>query len=315
MENKNSILFDETGRLRSGWRVGIFLFAFIFFAIVLGSLGQIMIRMLAIDAVPGSPVFMVSNAILSLIPALFVGWMCGKLLEKLPFRALGAAFTRGWLKHFAVGLALGMATLGIAVFIAYVFGGMRFEFNTSDTTIAILGSLASAFVVFAAASAFEEILFRGYVLQTLSRSGLAWLAILLTSVFFGAVHFGNPDAGLISTANTILAGLWFSVAYLKTRDLWFAWGLHLMWNFAQGAVFGIEVSGLTALVKAPLLKEIDTGPHWLTGTTYGVEGGIVCTIALVVSIAAIWFLPILKPDPELLSMTSPTTSLSPTTDH
>jgi hypothetical protein len=78
-----------------------------------------------------------------------------------------------------------------------------------------------------------------------------------------------------------------------------------MWNWTLGAVYGIEVSGLTELVKAPLLREIDMGPAWLTGGAYGLEGGIVATIALLISTIGIWYLPILRPDPELLAMTSP----------
>jgi membrane protease YdiL (CAAX protease family) len=226
------------------------------------------------------------------------------LFERLPFRALGVAFTDGWIKHFGIGLTLGAATLAFAVLIASIFGGVRFALNDSDGAAAIAASIGLSFLIFAVASAFEEALFRGYILQTFARSGLAWLAILLTSVFFGAVHLGNPNANLISTLNTILAGVWFGVAYLKTRDLWFVWGLHLMWNWTQGSIFGIEVSGLTEITTSPLLREIDSGPTWLTGETYGVEGGIVCTIAIALSIAAIHFLPGLTPDNELVEMTT-----------
>ena len=74
--------------------------------------------------------------------------------------------------------------------------------------IAVSGAVS--FAIFAVAAAFEEALFRGYLLQTFARSNLAWLAILLTSVFFGAMHLGNPNATFISTANTILAGIWIS---------------------------------------------------------------------------------------------------------
>ena len=215
--------------------------------------------------------------------------MCGKLLEKLPYKALGAAFTDGWLKHLLLGIIIGAVTLSFAVLIAFAVGGERFELKLDKGASAVAASLGISFVVFAVAAAFEEALFRGYLLQTFARSNLAWLAILLTSVFFGVVHIGNPNANLISTANTILAGIWFSVAYLRTRDLWFVWGLHLMWNWMQGSFFGIEVSGLTDITTNPLLREIDTGPTWLTGTTYGIEGGIACTIALVVSTIAIHF--------------------------
>ena len=143
------------------------------------------------------------------------------------------------------------------------------------------------------------------MLQTFSRAGLAWLAILLTSVFFAVVHSWNPNAGVIPILNTALAGVWFGSAYLKTRDLWLAFGIHLMWNWMQGAFFGIEVSGLTDITTAPLFKEIDHGPVWLTGENYGIEGGIATTIALIISTAAIHFLPILIPSDEMLALSKP----------
>ncbi|HQY68302.1 MAG TPA: type II CAAX endopeptidase family protein [Pyrinomonadaceae bacterium] len=291
MKIKNQIIFGKDDRVRSGWRAIVFVIAFVFSGLLFFSAGFALLSVLGFDILPGTPPFLVANGVLSLIPALLVGWGCGKLFEGLPYRALGAAFTGPWFRNFLYGLALGGCTLGVSVAIAMIFGGMRFELNNSSGTKAVAVSLLSSFLVFAVASAFEESLFRGYILQTFARSGLAWLAIAITAVFFGAVHLGNPNAGLISTANTVLAGIWFGVAYLRTRDLWFVWGLHLMWNFAQGSVFGIEVSGMNDLVTAPVLKEIDSGPMWLTGTTYGIEGGIACTIAILASILAIKIVP------------------------
>ena len=298
-----SLFLNERGEIRSGWRVAVFILAFTFAAVLLGTLGQVTMSAIGIGAGQSSGTYLIINAILSLIPAILIGWVCGRIFEHLPYRALGAAFTENWLKNWIAGAAIGSATLGFAVIVAYTFGRLRFEISAANTP-AILSSLAISFAVFAAASAFEEALFRGYILQTFSRAGYAWLAILLTSVFFGAVHFGNPNASIFSTLNTILAGVWFSIAYLKTRDLWFVWGLHLMWNWVQGSIFGIEVSGLTNITTTPLLREIDSGPTWLTGQTYGIEGGVACTIAITVSIVAVHFLPNLKPDEELLAMTS-----------
>ncbi len=249
--------------------------------------------------------FLVLNGFVPLISALFAGWLCGKYIEGLPFRAMGAWFTDGWLKHLMLGIVFGGATLGIAVLIAIFAGGLSFEFNAVSGGSAIFKSFAVSFLIFSVVAAFEEALFRGYILQTFSRSGLAWFAIILTSVIFGTVHLGNPDAGVISTINTILGGLWFAFAYLKTRDLWFVWGMHFMWNWLQGAFFGIEVSGLTEITTAPFLKEIDKGPAWLTGENYGIEGGIMCTTAILISITAIYILPIFKPSEEMLALTNP----------
>lgn len=295
------IFFDGQGYLRSGWRFGVFSSVFIVAAMMFGGAAVAILHSLSVPLEPGTPAYLLTNALSMLIPALAVGWLCGKYLEGLPFRALGAWFTKGWLPNLAAGVIVGGATLSLAALIGLFFGGLRFAWNPTDAVL--VRSLASSFLVFAIGAAWEEALFRGYILQTFARSGLAALAIGMTAVFFGAIHLGNPNAGVISTLNTILAGVWFGIAYLKTRDLWFVWGLHLMWNWMQGAFFGIEVSGITTLVSAPLLREIDHGPVWLTGETYGVEGGIVTTIALIVSTLVIWYMPFLKPSEEMLRLT------------
>ena len=300
-----SIFLDERNILRSGWRFLVFFAAFSFLAIAFGGVAGLLLSAADIRSEKeSSALFLLINGIFMLIPALLIGWLCGKLLERLPFRALGAWFTKFWLKHLVLGAVIGAATLGLAVLIASIFGGLRFTLNPDRDRASILFSLAISLAVFAVGAAWEEALFRGYILQTFSRSGLIWLGIMLTSLPFGIIHLTNPNAGKISTVNTVLAGIWFGVAYLKTRDLWFVWGMHLVWNWMQGAVFGIEVSGLTNIITAPLLKEIDTGPIWMTGEIYGIEGGIACTIAIVISTAFIYFLPVLKPSEEMLALTS-----------
>ena len=287
-----TILFDGEGRLRSGWRFALFLAAFVFAGSVLNTLLVSAFVSAGYDLGEGSPEFLAAGSFVSLVLALAVGYYCGKYLEGLPFSALGASPLPGWFRNLMIGLLLGLITLGIAVGIGVAAGGISFRMNTAVPTSAILSSLATAAIVFALAAAFEEALFRGYILQTFARSGLAWFAILLTSAFFASVHLMNPGAGEISTVNTALAGIWFGVAYLKTRDLWFVTGLHFMWNWAQGSLLGIEVSGLTKISEAPLLREIEHGPSWLTGGSYGIEAGIITTVALIISTAAIYFLPL-----------------------
>jgi membrane protease YdiL (CAAX protease family) len=298
MDNK-FLFFDDTERLRSGWRFVIFGLGFVFVILIAGA--TVGAALAAFSA--GEATFLFANGITALIAALLVGWLCGKYLEALPFRALGAWFTKHWLRNLIVGSVVGAVTLTLAVLIAIAGGGLQFSPNVAESG-SLLKGLAISRAIFALGAAWEEALFRGYLLQTLNRSGLAWLGISLTSIFFGIIHTHNPNADLISTLNTMLAGVWFGIAYLKTRDLWFVWGMHLMWNWMQGSFFGIEVSGLTGLTPVTFLKEIDGGPAWLTGESYGVEGGIVTTIALIVSTVAIWYMPFLKPSEEMARLTS-----------
>ncbi len=299
-----NILFNDFGRLRSGWRFAFFLLLFIFFGILFQLVADGILKNLPVGYSTNSFLNLAVGSFISLIVALITGWFCGKFLEDLPFRALGAWFTKNWLKDLLLGLIFGALTVSFAVLIAVIFGGLSFTFNENAGQSAILLTLGVSFIVFAIAAAFEEALFRGYMLQTFTRANLAWFAIALTSIFFGMVHLGNPSANWISTVNTIIAGIWFSISYLKTRTLWLVFGLHFMWNWMQGAFFGIEVSGLKDITTAPFLREIDRGPMWLTGENYGIEGGIACTISLIACTLLIWFLPIFKPTEEMLELTS-----------
>ena len=296
----NSVFFNNYGRLRSGWRFSAFLASFIICGVILGIFVQSFFGTAAAD----NSLFLLVNSAVSLLAALGLGWMFGRLLEDLPLKALGLAFTKGWPRHLIWGCFLGAWTLMIAVGIAAAASGYSFAANSAVGSTPVLRSLVISFLVFAVAAAFEEVLFRGYILQTFSRAGLSWLAIALTALFFALVHAGNPSANAISTLNTGLAGIWFGVAYLKTRDLWFPFGIHLLWNWTQGSVFGIEVSGLKEISRSPLLREIDRGPDWITGGDYGIEAGISTTIAILLSIAMIYYLPFLKADEELVELTS-----------
>jgi CAAX protease family protein len=290
MEAYNFFL-DDRRRLRSGWRLAIFAVAFL----ICAQLTQALILGVLVIALQ-RPALEIGSSLWSvvaghgslLISAALVGWGCGRLLEELPFRALGAAPHRGWLKNFGLGSALGAASLFLAAGFATLTRGIHFRFDPAGPRL-IGQTLAVSLIVFVFAAAAEEILFRGYPLQTLTRARLAWLGVLLTSVPFAAVHLGNPNAVPGFTfVNTALAGIWLAVAYLRTRSLWLPLGLHWSWNWVQASLLGLPVSGIERLAPAPLLRATNLGPDWLTGGAYGIEGGAACTVALLLSTVVIW---------------------------
>jgi len=116
------------------------------------------------------------------------------------------------------------------------------------------------------------------------------------SLLFAFAHNVNPSVSPLALANTFIAGIWFAAAYLKTRDLWFPFGIHFAWNWLQGPIFGINVSGIGDFSPDPLMRATDAGPAWLTGGAYGIEGGVACTFALMLSLVLIYYLP-LKAEP------------------
>ncbi len=308
--NSSNFLFNDAGRLRSGWRFLIFQLSLVIFGTAFGETISFSLAQMSVVYERGSVLaFVVQNLVL-LVPALFLGWLCGKFLEGLPFRALGASLTKKGFKDFGFGLIVGALSISLAVLLACLFGSLRLEANNSAGATAIGLTLAVSLFVFTLGAWAEEVYFRGYILQTFARARLAWIAVVLTSLSFAFVHLGNTGASKLSTFNTILAGAWFVAAYLKTRNLWFPFGIHLAWNWFQGAIFGIPVSGISSLTTAPVFVEANKGIDLWTGGDYGVEGGIACTIALIISGILIWFSPIFKPTEEMLRLTSEENLLS-----
>src|ERR1044071_662504 len=138
----------------------------------------------------------------------------------------------------------------------------------------------------------------------MARSHLAWVAVIITSIIFSYGHLQNPNAVPGFTfANTAIAGVWLAIAYLKTRNLWFPLGIHWAWNWTMGAVLGLPVSGIERLTPEPLWRAVDLGPAWLTGGSYGIEGGAACAIALVASTLFIWRTRLVSPTEEMLRLT------------
>jgi uncharacterized protein len=137
----------------------------------------------------------------------------------------------------------------------------------------------------------EEILFRG-VLFRIAEEGLGtWAALLISALFFGVAHIFNPNATLWSSvAIAIEAGLLFGLLYHLTRSLPVCMGLHAAWNFCQGTVYGIPVSGMKA---DGWLVSTRSGPDWLSGGVFGAEASVVA-IALCSTCSAVLLLVALR---------------------
>jgi membrane protease YdiL (CAAX protease family) len=171
-----------------------------------------------------------------------------------------------------VGAVLFSAVVGLAA-IADVYNIVG-EGGTSDLIRLAIGvAIMPGFM--------EELLFRGILFRWIEELGGSWVALLLTSALFGMGHFYNPNATAFSSfAIALEAGVLLGGAYMLTRNLWMAIGLHAAWNFTQGWIFDVPVSGTNqnGMVEAQL-----SGPELLSGGAFGLEASV---IALVLATAA-----------------------------
>lgn len=186
-----------------------------------------------------------------------------------------------WLRRLGLGLGAGFLIFSISVAIAALLGVYRIT-GEGDASALLPALIASA--IFPAVS--EELLFRGILFRWLEEFGGSWVALLLTSAFFGASHLMNPHASPVAAVGISLeAGVMLGAAYMLTRSLWLPMGLHAAWNFTQGEIYDIPVSGLDVhgLVRARL-----TGDPLLTGNGFGLEASIIAIF--VATLFGLWLL-------------------------
>ena len=292
--NIPDIFFNNAGRLRSVWRLAAFAVAYLvaltglLLAVNFGAAFALSPEAHDWLLADSNWAFVIQSFIY-FVPAALAGWACGYALEDLPWRALGWALHAGWARDLLKGLLVGAASLGLAAAVGAALGGIRFSLPAQVHASAAARTLASSALIFLLGAAAEEMSFRGYALQTPLRSWPLLPALVPVSVFFALVHLGNPNvAPGFTFANTLLAGALLAVAYWRTRSLWLPLGLHWGWNWVQGAILGSPVSGITRITPDPLLRFNDTGPAWIGGGAYGIEGGAACTLALIISTLFVW---------------------------
>ena len=190
---------------------------------------------------------------------------------------------RGALPEVLAGLLLGSVLISVVMAMLGGLGVYSVEaVGSGAELLAVAGQLLPKILM---GAVIEEVLFRLIVLRLLERSlGTVW-ALVLSSLAFGLAHGGNDGATpLISLALGIEAGLLFGAAYLLTRRLWFCASLHLAWNFTQGAVFSLAVSGQQG---EGWLRGRLNGPDWLTGGAFGPEGSVVTLVLGLVATAGV----------------------------
>ena len=188
---------------------------------------------------------------------------------------------RRLLPEVAAGFAVGFLLFALTMAILWAGGFVH------PAGVGAAKGLASGFVAALIAGVLEEIMFRGLLFRLSSKIVGTWGALLFTAALFGAAHAFNRGATFSSSlAIAIEAGVLLGAAYAATQRLWVPIGLHIGWNFTEGSIFGMSVSGHN--VTESLLHGSMSGPRILTGGEFGPEASIVAVIVCLA--AALYFI-------------------------
>lgn len=213
------------------------------------------------------------------VGTLFIVWIFMQFIDRKKMIDLGFSFRRK-LKDILYGLIAGLMMIGLGSLFLSLAGKLSFQSITFNP----IGLLQSV-LLFILVSINEEVIVRGYILRNFMDSMNRYLALILSSLLFMALHLLNPNVSTIGMTNIFLAGILLGVSYIFTKNLWFPLAFHFSWNFFQGPIFGYEVSGTNT---SSLLSQKLTGNEWLTGGEFGFEGSILATILCTLGIIFFW---------------------------
>ncbi len=295
---EKSILKNHYGHLRAGWRIGAFLIL-----LLPSLLPTIVILKLFAWLFPGSGgesltspiniVFMIGLAF-SIVMASYIAL---RWIDKRSYALLGLNFSLSGIYEFLIGCAIGFSNLIVIVLLLTLLGYLKITWAGINSFV--MQTIFVYSLVFAGGAAIEELLNRGYIFQALCEGTRTWIAVFTTSIIFSIFHMFNQHWTMASALFLFMHGLLYAVAYLKTRSLWTAIGVHWSWNFIQGPIFGIPVSGST--ITKSLFNAQTQGMDIFSGGQFGVEGSIFSSLISLGFVVFVWKTKWLAP-PERMVM-------------
>lgn len=282
---------DES-RLRAGWRLLIqTIGSFVFFACLGIPLFLVYFFFDPESAFSNelTPELLFLSVVAETIAFTISIFLAKRLLDKQSIESLGLKVNRQTLFDILAGIGITFVQMGFVFAVMHSLGWLIFDGFAweGDTIGRVITGTLTFLIVFILVGWNEELLSRGYHLQTLASGLNLFWGVVISSIVFGLLHIGNPGSSWSAVVGITLAGLYFAFAYIRTKQLWLPIGLHIGWNFSEGVLFGFPVSGLDIYA----LTHIEvTGPDLWTGGVFGPEAGLILLPSLIVgTILVFWF--------------------------
>jgi len=213
-------------------------------------------------------------------------WFWLRVKERRGFATLGFTAPRRGVKLAAQGVFVGLVMIVASVLIPVLGGQAQLGWGSPSSSswmfivVMLLGFLVQGST--------EEILTRGYLTQAVARRWGLVAAVIFQAAFFTLLHGANPGMGAIPIINLILFACFASFMSLAQGSLWGVCAMHGIWNWAQGNLFGVAVSGTSVADSVFTFSTAPGANELLTGGQFGIEGSLGTSLVYLVGIALTW---------------------------
>lgn len=185
-------------------------------------------------------------------------------------------------RHYSGGLIVGLAMMSAIAGISALTGTV----SISAVSGVNMGIIVIYFFAWIVQGMSEEFIFRGYLMNSVGGKHSVIMALAVSSIAFACAHLSNPGITVLAFVNLVLFGTFAGLYMICFDDIWGVCAIHSVWNFAQGNLFGISVSG-TGETDSILRTAAISKKTWLSGGEFGIEGSIFTTIILTAASAAV----------------------------
>ena len=269
------VFYTPEGGLRAGWRVLLFLALFSVFYEAVNTF-------IAYVRPADYAALQIEQYVLLVLAAWLAHYIMLRWVDHTSWSYVGLGAEQCTSRALVVGLALGSLCILVpsaGLLLAHDLTLVTGLQGRHDWLVLASGGA----LLFLPQSLAEELLSRGYIFAALRDWVGEMGALAFTSVGFGLLHMGNPGATAQSVSVVVLAGIFLGAILVVTRSLYAAWMAHFAWNWSMADLLHAPVSGVRFPYSA--YRVDDSGPDWLTGGSWGPEGGVAAAVGMIAGIA------------------------------
>ena len=249
--------------LRAGWRLLIFFAILVPLGIGAGRIIDLLLSKLQADMYTPLGGLAVMG---TLVIALLLASNIMARIERRRISDFGLPWRRAFCRQFWQGAAISFSSLTALLFVLWLAGA--FSFGSPALHGADIWKYGALWTLPLFLSAlFEDFLYRGYLLFTLTSGIGFWPAALVTSLLMGGAHYFNPGGHGLGPLAAFLYCLATCVVIRRTGDLWMA--LESTRNGRGAKSFSTAYLPAGFRARNILLMPASTVPHGLPAARSG----------------------------------------------